>query len=259
MLKKKEQEKFLRKRGYNMVRYLQHFKSTNDPEDLHQLRVEVKKLKGFLALSTYCTVKQKLSPQAKGVFRQAGMIRTAQLNLEFIKEYQLKSRPFKNNQESIVLVQSQQFSSSVNAYRKIIRKNIDAIAKRLKPLHDKCIILWYNKNIAALTQVFEKLDTGELHVGRKTIKDLLHVYAMLDKNIHSSLKLNIEYLEQLQEAVGKWHDVDDTYTMLTGARLRNKKVLGIFEKEIAKTLAAIKSLAANFSIRIKLKPAGKIK
>ena len=257
MLNKKEQQKFLRNRGDNMMRYLKDFELRQDPEDLHQLRVEVKKLKGFLALSGHCTVKQKLTSEAKQVFKQAGMIRTAQLNLEFIKEYHLRSKQFKSEQESIVLVQTQQFSSSAKAYRKFIKKNIDTITKKLKPIHDKCILGWYRNNIAILRQVCERFDRSELHEGRKTIKDLLHVHGMLDKSINSSLKLNIEYLEQLQEAIGKWHDVEASYIMLTQAKLKNKKVLDTFKKGSVKTLAAIKPLTVNFSSKIRSKPSRK--
>ncbi|MEO6722154.1 MAG: CHAD domain-containing protein [Ferruginibacter sp.] len=255
MLKKKEQEKFLHKRGDNMMRHLREFKKLQDPESLHQLRVEVKKLKGFFALAGHCTAKQKLTAEAKQVFKQAGVIRTAQLNLEFIEQYHLQSRQFKSEQESVVLIQSREFSSAATAYRKSIQKNINGIAKKIKPIHEKCIVAWYKKNIATLKQVFEKFDTSELHEGRKTIKNLLHVYPMLDKSITASLKLNIGYLEQLQEAVGKWHDVEVSYTMLIDAKLRNKKLLETFKKEIAKTLATIKPVAANFSSRIKVRAA----
>ena len=259
MLKKKEQEKFLRKRGDNMMHHLSEFKRVQDPESLHQLRVEVKKLKGFLALSGYCTAKQKLTPEAKHVFKQAGAIREAHLNLEFIKQNQLRVPQFKNEQESTVLKQSREFSSAAKAYRKTIQKNINDITGKLKPIPDKCIAGWYKKNIATLSDVFETLATSEIHEGRKKIKNLLHVYSMLDKTMAASLKLNIEYLEQLQEAVGKWHDVDVSYTMLTDAKLKNKKVLETFKKEIAKSLAAIKPLAANFSKRIKVRTVKRIK
>ena len=253
MLNKKEQRKFIQKRGANIVGHLAAFSREQDPESLHQLRVEIKKLKGFLALSAHCTGKQKLTKESKQVFKQAGAIRTAQLNLEFIQQYRLKDARFKKEQESIVLGQSREFSASAKKYSKTIRKNITSIADNLKPIHDKCIEGWYKESLRDLKKVFLALNIEELHEGRKTIKNLLHVHGMLHKSLLHSLNLNIEYLEKLQEAVGKWHDVVDSYDMLVKAKSRNKKVLPVFEKEISASLEVVKKMAADFPSLTKLK------
>ena len=253
MLKKKEQEKFIRKRGSNIVRYITDFSRQQDPESLHQLRVEVKKLKGFLALTGHCTHSQKLSNAARQIFKQGGMIRTAHLNLEFIRQYKLRDKGFKQEQDSVIASQTDEFTRHANDYNKTIRKTARDISKGLKPIHDKCIIAWFKKLTRDLEQVFKRPDNAKLHEGRKTIKNLLHVHTMLDKKMINNLQLNVEYLEQLQEAVGKWHDVVVSYEMLSMTKSKNKKIMETFEKEISNTLTAVRKLAASFATKIKAK------
>ena len=78
---------------------------------------------------------------------------------------------------------------------------------------------------------------------------------MLSKKLVTGLKLNVEYLEQLQEAVGKWHDVVVAHEMLSLGKSKNKKVLDIFEKETNNALDVIKKLAAPFTVKIRAKAA----
>jgi CHAD domain-containing protein len=257
MLNRKEQLKFIHKRRDNILHHLTAFGRERDAESLHQLRVEVKKLKGFLALSAHCTGKRKLTGEAKQVFRQAGTIRTAQLNLEFIKQYGLKDARFKREQEAIVIDQSQEFCASVKDSAKVIRKNIKAVAHKIKAMHNKCIEDWYKKSLRNLKTVFVAFDPAELHEGRKVIKNLLHVHSLLNRSLVDSLKLNVEYFEQLQEVVGKWHDVAASYEMLMREKSKNKKVIAIFEKEMGTSLSEVKKLAVDFGTMSRLKAAKK--
>ena len=181
------------------------------------------------------------------------MIRTAHLNLEFIRQYKLRDKGFKQEQDSVISSQTGEFAKYANDYNKTIRKTARDISKGLKPIHDKCINAWFKKVTRDLGQVFKRPDNTELHEGRKAIKNLLHVHTMLDKKMINNLKLNVEYLERLQEAVGKWHDVVVSYEMLSMTKSKNKKIMETFEKEISNTLTAVRKLAASFATKIKAK------
>ena len=254
MLKKKEQAKFIEKRSSNILLYLQRFGRKQDEEDLHQLRVEVKKLKGFMSLSSGVATGQKLSRDARHVFKQAGIIRTAHLNLHFIQEYRLPGKQFKKEQEHIVRSHGIKFSKNAKAYKKIIKKDVSNIQKKIKPMDDPSITGWYKSSIAEIRNVFRNFDKSGLHEARKTIKNLLHVHGMLDKSLTISLNINIEYLEQLQEVIGKWHDVDAAYELLVSTGTGSKAIKEKFRKEIIKALKSVRMMVNNFPKKLKQKP-----
>src|SRR5215218_8905532 len=97
MLKKNEQYEYISTRCDNILTCMIKFCGNSDAEELHKLRVEIKKLKAYAAFASKLTgknLKKKLAPVTT-VFRKAGEIRTANLNLEAIKQYGIRSPGFK--------------------------------------------------------------------------------------------------------------------------------------------------------------------
>src|ERR1044071_5540829 len=110
MLKKKRLQKFLFKRCQKICDHLQVFCATNDPEELHQLRVEIKKINALIFLLHTCSPKRiEAYKFIKKIFRQAGRIRSSQVNLQMMAEYGLENASFEEEQKEIIAKEHQEF------------------------------------------------------------------------------------------------------------------------------------------------------
>src|ERR1700684_3788915 len=100
-MKRKKEAKYLNKHWKKMQNGLKSFMQTDDKEQLHVLRVEVKKLRAMLTLIetvTHSKKLHKLFKPVRKVFKHAGEIRNAQINIELAHKYQLHNEKFESDQ-----------------------------------------------------------------------------------------------------------------------------------------------------------------
>src|SRR5580693_3756030 len=121
----KRQRRYIHKHAEAMLRCLRSFAVSGNKEDLHRLRLEAKKLKSdaafFHSWQKSNGFEKRIGPLNK-IFKYAGMIRDAQVNLELMEEYQIQEKECKEEQMDIISKISGKFYRNREKYSRQIRK-----------------------------------------------------------------------------------------------------------------------------------------
>lgn len=209
-MKKKEAVTELNKVWKKMKLPLQTFIKSGDQEELHQFRVQVKKLKAILTLFAAEPDNQLLLKKfkpVKTVFKKAGEIRNAHINLKLGEKHQLNNDDFSRHQQKELDEGTAAFKNKANHYLKVIKKAQLILQNDLHRLHNKTIRKFYRHKLAAITVFFADIIFNEaLHKARKNIKLLLYNQKIAAGAIQNKLNLNYTYLDGLQQNIGEWHD-----------------------------------------------------
>lgn len=261
MLKQKKQEKYFNKHWEAMFSRLYNYCVGHDPEELHKLRVEIKKLEGLFMLSEICVWnkkdKKKFSKYfqpIKKVFKSAGKIRTAHLNLKMVEKYENENSrfnsQFKDKQNEILQKQSNKFSTNMITCAEIMDRNYKHLIKLFRDIESKCIIDSYQKQLKRLDKTLRNYKTSaELHECRTKIKRLLYAYSILNKPAAKKINLDTKYFDDLQDSLGKWHDTDVAVELLTSAGFSDSNVIDELKARQDSCLKAINSSTENFLIK----------
>ena len=215
---KKEATKYFDKEWTKMKAGLKSFLIKGDQEDLHGFRVQVKKLRAFLIFLESAADDHKLTRNFKPVrkiFKRAGEIRTAYINQELGKTLKIGQHEFIESQRQIQLENTKKFNSKKVRFLKELKDTRRVLRKKIKPVSDIHINLFYQNQLHEIATFMEELKFNEqLHECRKMVKVLLYNH----KPAHAALSsaLNEEYLENVQTAIGDWHDHILTLNLLSG-------------------------------------------
>jgi len=181
---------------------------TGQPEDLHHFRVQVKKLRAVLILSDDADQHQKLAPDfkpIKKIFKQAGTIRNAYMNLELGRLHQINDDDFIGGQQELMQKTNEKFTAKAGKHLKEMKQAYREICAKIKPATDLHIQLFYRHRLQQISATVKRLRFDErLHDCRKQIKILIYNYKMTQQV--PGLVFNEAYLDQVQAAVGDWHD-----------------------------------------------------
>lgn len=241
-----------------MFSHLYNYCVGHDPEELHKLRVEIKKLEALFMLSEMCVWNKKDRKKfskyfqpIKKVFKSAGKIRTAYLNLKMVEKYENENSrfnsQFKDKQNEILLKQSDKFSSNMITYAEIINGNYKHLIKLLDDIESKSIIESYQKQLKRLDKTLKNYKTSaELHKCRTKIKRLLYAYSILNKPAAKKINLNKEYFDDLQDNLGKWHDTEVAVELLSTAGFSDSNVIDELKTRQDSCLKAINYSTENF-------------
>ncbi|MDQ3108375.1 MAG: CHAD domain-containing protein [Bacteroidota bacterium] len=233
MLKRKIQEKHFLERAKSVDHCLRDFGKKPEQETLHRLRVEIKKIKAILLLQKGSFNDEKLPDEfskVRKVFRKAGAIRAAALNIDMLKQHKIRSPEMKRIQSLTIKNESKRFRSQTDVYRKKISKSLRFFQRRIINIKDESILLLFRHELNQLSGFFRaRLGTNQLHDCRKKLKNLLYVFDSLSPAIAKKIKLNKLYLKKLEEAIGQWHDVTDLIELMrkngyTTARLPHELI-----------------------------------
>lgn len=176
-------------------------------EELHIFRVQVKKIRAFLILSdsTTCAALQRRFKPVKKIFRDAGDIRNAFLNL---KTYRDEPNIHKRSRKSLrrqMKKAVRHFKAAGVANKMRLKEMWRQIRKRIRPIEKAPASLFYKQQLQVVAGMLAMHGSeNELHNCRKILKVLIYNYAwaagLLD------VTLNVEYLSKVEDAIGKWHD-----------------------------------------------------
>lgn len=191
---------------------LEQYRSGEDEEALHQLRVSLKKLKAVLDyLQAVFPKKTKaLRKKLQVVFHAAGSLRELQLHINWLQKKRYNAlidaaQLFQKLKEEEAL-----FTSYKAGWKKLLMKLAIKLEKIISGhrLH----IVHYVSSLKEDVETFSANEaTEKWHKRRKQLKQLLYAQHWLKKAERLKLlpgQLYKQY-DQLQEAVGSWHDAMD--------------------------------------------------
>ncbi len=219
MLKRKHLFKNFEVIWRSMVTHFYAFVETQNVEDLHHLRIEIKKIFALAALLEFSTdsfVFSECLKPLKAIFMKAGEIRNIQLALRAIMRYAGKKSSLYEVQQAILINLINLFCLKTDLFARKIKKVHESVLPKICDIENGSISSWFEKELLAVEMFFAKKSSREnMHEGRKILKKLLYVYEILHKPIQDKLRLNKHYLNKLQEAIGKWHDATVSMVILS--------------------------------------------
>ncbi|WP_126246151.1 CHAD domain-containing protein [Chitinophaga rhizosphaerae] len=257
MLTQKRQYNYLIKRWLLIRRHLMAYAASGDPESLHRVRVEVKKLKAFLQFARSIGRKKNAPSQPrslKKMFRRAGMIRDAGIQLQLMQQFNLPDAAFRAGETQVIEQLSDAFREDFTYFDKSLRQTFRKLLGTLRPVRKHDVRHWLSRRLGAIAEMVASPGSDQLHEARKVVKSLVYFLGMLPGRLKRQSKINISYLDQLQDAIGKWHDLEVTVSMLISRKVGDRNVIGRLEKAHDRAGAAVHALVTGFEQKVLLRP-----
>ncbi len=249
-MKRKEEAKYLDKEWKKMQACLKSFLETGNQDDLHKLRVQIKKLKAMLVLFEDTSAKHHLLKhfkEVKKIFRRAGEIRDAHINLQLSERYQLKNELFEQVQQKIIDEGTIEFKHKGKKFIREIKNAHKHLKKQLPKIHNNSIAGYYQQKLQEVAVNLTVSGFNEdMHDNRKLIKILVYNQKIADKALNGLLPFNTEYLDKLQEAIGKWHDNILAEQLFSSPELNDKPMVTKIKRINAGVKRSIAALADDF-------------
>lgn len=194
---------------------------SNEEEDLHELRVHLKKIKAALGYVRQHAphLRKELAPQyhtLKRYFRQAGAVRAIGLRLNWLQTEGWSALAEASDSYRCLQRQQKKLFKNEKKYASVLRhvqKMLHAHADwgRTSAIKKYAFQLKQTVFLIALSG-----SSDDWHELRKTIKRLLYAMQWMDavetKKIIS--KATCLKLERLQEQIGSWHDLLDHHNWM---------------------------------------------
>ncbi len=210
IMKRRAVKKLFDKKWRQIGRHLETYLSTENPDQLHQFRVQVKKVKSLLRLYALRNKNKRLIDDFKPVnkiFKHAGLIRDAYIHLQLADQYNVKAPEFRQSQMEKMSLEMTKFCDLGKAYLKQIARTGRKLRGRLHGISNAAIGDFYDHQLNGIVLAFAKREFNEaMHDSRKQLKNIIYNHKLADKTLDGNLKLNLAYLDQVQNQLGEWHD-----------------------------------------------------
>ncbi|EOR95421.1 hypothetical protein ADIARSV_1422 [Arcticibacter svalbardensis MN12-7] len=250
-MKKKVEWHYLKHEWTKLKAHLKSFDHEGKQDSLHRFRIQVKKVRAFLVMVDLEKKTAQLEKQLKPVrqiFKEAGEIRNAYLNLEMVKDHQIGISPFIRRQRHLMKISAAKLRSASNKHVKRLRKTRKSLKKKLPHLSNQHIVMYYKQQLEDIALCLEILPSDEtLHACRKQLKMLIYNYALVKPVLN--LNLNEDYLEQVQITIGDWHDKQIAIDLFSAEEVGDAGVVAVLKKERTKLKRKITLLIKNFYMR----------
>jgi CHAD domain-containing protein len=193
-----------------MVRDFKSYLKTENPDQLHQFRVQVKKIKSLLILYTINKKNKnllKIFRPVKTIFHHAGAIRDSYIHLQLAEQFQVKEPEFHQEQTDLMFQEMTGFKKKSRKYALKLNKTLEKIKDELRGISNKDIADFYASELNSVVLALAKREfNDDMHDCRKRLKNLLYNQKLANKSMKGKLKLNLPYLDQVQDLLGEWHD-----------------------------------------------------
>jgi CHAD domain-containing protein len=250
MLSKKRQKKYLSKKEKKWLLQLHVFSESGDPEAIHQLRLNVKKVKAFVQMMKACSDKRIVKDfgPLKKMFRQAGKIRDAGNSIKLLNEFQGVPAEYRERQERLGKEAAILFVERTEGYRKKGKKAVRRLQADLHAVRSQCIKDWYASRLIKIGVLLTA--SGDLlHEARKRIKELLYLQGLLPKALVAEIGLDKDYLDKLQDAIGNWHDMAVIVATYAGREGADSQAM---VRECGRREGVVRGLASDFYLKAHL-------
>lgn len=227
---------------------LRSYLEGGEQDHLHKFRVQVKKLRAMLILADSAGNKSQLQKDFKPVrqvFKKAGDIRNAYINLKLAAEYKVEDDAF-------VIDQSRQMEDAANAFKlkgekylEKLKETYKAVEGGIKPISDAYIARFYSEHLHHIGDSLANLRFDDsLHECRSWIKILLYNYKLVAPSLQ--LKINEDYLHDVQAAIGDWHDNVLAKELFKANELKDPALLARINRKHTRLENNIKKLVPDF-------------
>jgi CHAD domain-containing protein len=246
-MKTVELKKYFDKSSQKVVMYLSDSGGKHPVKTLHELRVEIKRIRFVCHLIQHFNKKSDVDliykPYEK-VFKNAGKIRSIQMQRKLITMLEESDvfdkiiKEHKRNEKKLLrkfFKKAEIQSEILNAYKPLINGEIEKIINPDLESYADHLLKFLFHNLTTKTK------PEELHELRKKVKELIFM-GRFSKALNEfiSTRLNIEIADNLQEKIGDWHDKLELLNILSDKNIKVKKSeLILFQIAITKIKTAM--------------------
>ncbi|HTF03267.1 MAG TPA: CHAD domain-containing protein [Bacteroidia bacterium] len=254
MLKKERQRNYFQERWHTVFVHFDQFAGHTNEHDLHKLRVELKKIKALLRLHEDMSGKLPAEREMKllrDLFSQAGEIRNIQVSAQLVKKYKGGNTSFFTKQRKLVAEKAKEFVKDTRDNAGDLSELNATIWKNFRDISDRDILRWYKNKLRKLNSYFSpRLKTRELHQARKLIKRLTYTHRVLNSKLSGKLRLNTDYLHEIEALIGQWHDTVVALDLLRKQSPLHKTTLSKLAQQKQKLVEQVRVLTREFAIQV---------
>jgi CHAD domain-containing protein len=256
-MKTKQQKEYFKSLWYSMEAHFMAFYDTQNAEELHQMRVQVKKIRALLDQLTDVEDQKKTKrylKKLKEIFRHAGKLRSVHVSLEVMDNLNINNKDFVAQQQEILANETTLLYSKHDEYVKSLKKAFKVFSKQFDDISDKKIFKLFEKQVKSLAKYFKKdwaFDL-QLHEARKHIKELLYLHQALNEKQTQLFTLNTKYLHDLQDIIGKWHDLLLTLQLIDDQFSVHTEIIDQLAEQISQLEAEISLMSRDFEQKVGL-------
>ncbi|PKL84772.1 MAG: hypothetical protein CVV22_11340 [Ignavibacteriae bacterium HGW-Ignavibacteriae-1] len=257
MLPKSSQKAYLKKRTKKLLRSYHLFNEFENPQDLHKMRLEMKKISSFVLFLTLINKNSKWNKQLKAfrpVFKKAGLVRMAQLNLNLAEKYQLADLEIIEMQNAVLDNHLMEFRMKYYDNTEKLSRSLKKISREISRIKEKDIKSFYKYQVNVLAELLNSSEIERhLHECRKRIKNLIYTYRFMPSKLKDKVYLNDEYLDEIQEQIGEWHDLDETILLFEKNDTKFATDLALLRIHSEIKLEEILRIVKHFKSKVKAK------
>lgn len=226
MAKKKSHKvtAYYRKLHLQCIQSLERYVQSGSKDALHELRVSLKKLDALFWVANKLILdfrRRKLFSSYRSLFKRAGIIRDAQVQLELLETFDKEgdlaavSQHLKNE----ITDQHQKLVAAAPDLQLQLHKLPLTIPPYFNQMQVKEVARFTEKLIKKQEKKWKKMPSNKnLHHSRKPIKHLLYLTAFLAETDEKSLsKTEAKHWDKLQQTLGNYHDYTELLRMLKGS------------------------------------------
>jgi CHAD domain-containing protein len=195
------------------------YKKTRRPERLHNLRVEIKKIRAAFSFAKD-VYKEKFSVDPiKPLFKKAGEIRELLINIAMLKSGSGGQTKLVNELRKKARDLRLEFVKQTAEYDKEVKKFRAAIEMPDEVPDKGRVKRYFKRAIGKAKTDLENKDRENLHDLRKRIKTIMYAYHLLPKKLQKEVDVNEDFIDQLQQKTGDWHDTYAAIDYLKGLKI----------------------------------------
>ncbi len=229
-----------------LAKHLELFNFTHEPETLHHIRIEIKKIKAILEAihnsNKQFKVHQHFLPFRR-LFRKAAALREPLVTAELAS-----GRPDEEKKSIADLDASNkgivELTKEITFYLKCEGKQRKTIIAAVSKIHKKTFDKYIRKLIRQIMpDLYPKLHKNRIHKIRKKIKTLLY----LSETRKLLTKSKRAFLKYLEESIGQLHDKDILLASVKNKALGvDSKILTELKLQYRKDMTAVSSSIRKF-------------
>ncbi len=204
-------QKYFSQRIKNLFNHLHDFELDGNDVALHDLRVEMKKLRAVIKFLRNIYPKQKLKKAAhllRSVFQKAGEIRECQLLQQWLQKYQFAviEKEYFPHADMDAMIKN--FVQNLNGYKDDLKEVIEQVSDFVNNTNEILAEQYFVELNAQVEKLCRKnLPSSEWHELRKLIKQRIYAYNWLVHENENDDPI-FSYYNKLQETIGQWHDFE---------------------------------------------------
>jgi CHAD domain-containing protein len=211
-------EKYFSQRVKNLFNHLHDFELTGDDVSLHDLRVEMKKLRSVIKFLRNVYSKSRIKKPAhllRVIFQEAGDIREYQIISQWLQKNNfmvIEQVYFPADQLKHMIMGFQQETEHLKGEFNEIIESIRPFTENTNEILAEQYFVDLNAQVEQLCH--KNLPQTEWHELRKLIKQRIYAYNWIARESESE-DPNFSYYHRLQETIGLWHDliiIKDTFS-----------------------------------------------